>query len=316
MSAYAGLEARWADFSTTGPSWRSLLLAHFRFARPSTRLWLDVLVPVAFMTTITAGDPDIRSVVFFCLTMACGHAAGNMLNDVEDRETDRRSSEPLRSKRPVAIGLISPRTAKIEAGVYTAIAAVSALLVSWYFLLIMFVMGLIVAFHEMGEKRVQTKPLVSNLYATGGMVVLWLGAASVAGDVQWDVAAAYILLMAVYLGPAHSLVKDIRDADNDEAGGKITTSVKYGASVAARYASWSYVAVVPAWALLVFTCDFLPAWAIAAGSAVLVLWIAYTFVAARRLEAGFDKRTAINLHQGSMWTFSLMSIALLAGSLV
>ena len=318
LGSLASLEARWADISSRRDR-RGVLLGHFRFARPATRLWLDVIVPAAFMITITGGDPNVLAIVLFCVAMGCGHAAGNMVNDIADRESDRRSKELVKARRPVAVGLISPRMAKIEAIVYLVVAAVTAVtlaaLVSWVYLALIAAMALLVAFHELGDSRVQTMPLVSNLYAVPAMVVLWLAAASVAGEVQWDVAAAYILLMAVYLGPAHSLIKDVRDADNDEAGGKVTTSVKYGAGTAARYSAWSYVAVAPSWALLLSTLD-LPLWAAAAGSGVLAVWIVYVFAGARRLRLGFDKRTAVRLHRGSMWTIVGLSAALAVGVLV
>lgn len=316
MSTYGAMEAAWADFSTRGTGLRPRLLAHLRFTRPSTRAWNDFLVPIAFGVTVTAGDVDWRMVLLFCIALGAGHAAANMLNDVEDREADASSVEPLRSRRPVAVGIIKPREARITAGVWAVVSLTAAFVAGWQLILIMIVMAGIAGAHEIGDGRIQTRPLVQPFYAAAGVAFLWVGLAWISGDTRWDVAAAFTLLLCIWLGPANSMSKDIRDTDSDAAGGKITTPVRFGSDKVTRWASYGYLAAVPAWALLVYTCDGLPLWSPIAGSVVLALWLGWVLLrAVPVMEKGFHKPTAIRLHRWSMTTISLLCGSLLAGTL-
>lgn len=109
----------------SGPSQSAALL---RATRP--RQWVKNLLVVAAPTaagTITQPAVAFRSAVAFLVFVAAS-AATYLLNDVVDREADRL--HPVKMKRPVAAGLLSPALAISTAVSLAAAALVTAAVVS------------------------------------------------------------------------------------------------------------------------------------------------------------------------------------------
>ena len=160
--------------------------------------------------------------------------------------------------------------------------------------------------------RAQGRPILGQIAGLAGVAGILAGIASAVDFEGLTDAGPYLLFVTVYMGLAEMLVKDIRDVDNDAAGGKITTAVRYGAARAAAIAAATYLVTAGLWAWFVHTYSgFRPA-AVAVASAILAVWFVYTAVAARELDRRFSKTVCISLHAGSILVFTCVNLATIA----
>jgi 4-hydroxybenzoate polyprenyltransferase len=315
--AGGSIEQRYARWGVQGPrAWR-LLLAHVRTTRPTTRLWLDTLMPLALIAVLTEGAMPVRITVFTVAAMNLLHIGATLLNDVKDRDTDRLSNETLRRSRPITTGLIGPKLALGEAVVCVLVGLCLTALVRWQLTAVTVVLALLITQHELPPVRTQGRPVVSQIAGLTGLVGIVTAIVVAVGVIPPWRLYAYLLFVVIYLGLGEMLVKDIRDCDNDAKGGKLTTAVKYGPAAATVAASIAYSCAAACW--IWFTAEappgIAPVWLLI-GAAVLAGWIALTVSSARKPRSSFDKVVARRLHRGSAVTFSITSAALLAGYLL
>jgi 4-hydroxybenzoate polyprenyltransferase len=303
MSALAG------TFTNVQHRWATAGTAPLRLLRPSTRLWLDTIMPIAVLFVLDNGHPPLITVVLFVAMMNLVHAAAHVLNDLQDVETDRRSSEILRASRPIATGAISETAAKRAAAVFVVAGIAAAFAIEWYFGLIALVFTGIVVMNEIPPVRVQSRGYTAQLYTTVGVAAFLLSVRSIAHGASLSAALPFVVFVATYLGLAETLVKDVRDVDNDREGGKLTTAVKHGPAHSTRLAVLAYVIAAGGWAWFAAAYPGLVAWPIVLGSASLFAWTVYTAVAARILSRRFSKPVCVSLHQGSELTFTILNVA-------
>ena len=307
-----GLEAWYASWGTKPESRWDLVLAHIRTARPTTRLWFDTIMPLTVMLVLTRGALPVRNAMLFLLTMNLVHLAATFFNDVQDAAIDRRSSEVLRRTRPIATGVIPRRLALLEAGIITAVAVFVSALIGWKLALLCVVISGLIALHELPPLRTQSRPILSPVAGVIGLAAILLSIVTAAGVGVGGRSLPFLIYVAIYMGLAEMLVKDIRDVDSDAAGGKTTTAVRYGPARATRIAAVAYlVAAVPwAWFVVTYPVAYRPAlWV---GSVVLGAWIVATAAAARRLQQGFAKEICRFLHRGSVTVFTLVNLTVIA----
>ncbi|WP_343575020.1 UbiA family prenyltransferase [Mycobacterium sp.] len=312
--SFGGTIEQWyASWGTRGPRVSRILLAHLRVARPTTRLWLDTLMPIALITALTHGAVPLRVAGLTALAMNLLHLAATLLNDVKDVETDRLSSEILRRRRPIASGLISPRTALVEAVACAIVGLGVTVLVRWQLTAVTVVLALLITQHELPPLRTQSRPIMSQIAGLTGLVGIVTALVAAAGQLPSGPVYFYLLFVIVYLGVGEMLVKDIRDYDNDRQGGKLTTAVKYGPAAATAVASIAYGVAALGWVWFA-ACGPVaasPGW-LYAGAVILVAWVLLTVISAVQLRSSFDKAIARRLHRGSALVFSLTCVALLA----
>ena len=310
--AYRAVTGRYATWGVRGRPFDPAL-AQVRLFRPATRTWFDVVMPLSIMTVLGAGPPAPLTAVLFVVAMVLTHWGLTIVNDLQDLDTDAGSTEPIRALRPLTRGVIPPRTAVAEAAVILVAGVGLAFAVSVATGIVFAVMTLLTLQHELPPARTQSRPVVSQLAGVLGLVVI-IGAigTAVGFDHLYD-ALPYLVFVAVYMGVAEMLVKDIRDVDNDGAAGKNTTAVRYGAATATRYATLAYLAALGAWLWFALTYPQLPAWTGLGGAAVLAVWIAYTVYASGVLRDRFVKGICISLHVGSIAAFTCVNLLILAG---
>jgi 4-hydroxybenzoate polyprenyltransferase len=301
---YVAIQTRWAAAGAAGT-----LLVHLRLLRPTTRLWLDTITPIAALMALTGGAPRLATVVLFILAMNLIHAAAHIFNDLEDAETDRRSSELLRASRPLAQESLSRRTAATEGWCLAALGVGLAFAMTPLFGLFILLLTGMTLMNELPPVRVQSRTYLAQVYTTLGLTGLMLAAAYVVKDAQLARATPFLLFIVIYLGLAETLVKDVRDVDNDAVGGKLTTAVKYGASRAAGWAVSAYALAAFSWFWFCFSYGHLRVLPLSVATVVLAGWIAYTAVASRQLQRTFSKSTCVRLHQGSVLVFTCLNIA-------
>jgi len=304
----------------TGTSGRlRQLKAHVREARPSTRLWMDIMLPLAVIAAVTNGDPPWRVTVLFVLAMLLLHYAATLLNDVQDAETDRHSDELLRRTRPIAFGTIPRRVAIIEIGACSLLGIAVATLVSWQLGVACAVLILLVSQHELPPLRTQSRPLLSPVAGLIGLAGIAFCICLAVSTVPDLAGYLFILFVVTYLGAAEMLVKDVRDVANDAQGGKQTTSVKYGAGRSAWLALGAYAAATACYVGYVgvtFAREPLVGAGLAVGILILLTWAALVV----RIAVGLGRPRARptlgrQLHRGSVITFSTVSFVVIAAQL-
>lgn len=317
----SGLVERWARIGSTGDTAGDKLLAQIRMMRPVTRLWLDTLLPVAVLTVAAGGRPCVRTAVLVVLAVNLIHAAAHILNDLQDIEVDRRSTEAIRRNRPITRGVVSARLAVREAVLLTVAGLVPVFLISPLFGAVAALVAGVVVMHELPPVRIQSRPVVAQAYTALGFAVFLPVVAATVPQTHWSLCAPFLLYLTVYMGWCETLVKDVRDVDNDAAGGKVTTAVRHGAARATAAAAVGYAAALGAWLWFVSArADYggvaterlvSATWPLLVGAALLVGWLVFVAVAACRLARGFDKRLCIAVHQGSIAVFTATNLAVL-----
>jgi 4-hydroxybenzoate polyprenyltransferase len=316
-----GLVDRWARIGSTGDTRTDRLLAQVRMMRPVTRLWLDTVLPLAVLSVAAGGRPPVRTAVLVVLAANLIHGAAHILNDLQDVEVDRLSSEPIRRNRPITRGVVGARQATVEAVVLAAAGLVPVFLISPVFGGLAAVVTAVVVMHELPPVRIQSRPLVAQAYTAAGFAVFLPVVVATVPRAQWAQTAPFLAYLTLYMGWCETLVKDVRDTDNDGAGGKVTTPVRYGPARATAGAAVGYAAALGAWAWFAWTraggrggAAYLAGagWPLAAGAVLLAGWLAFVAVAARSLRRGFDKRLGITLHRGSIAVLTATNLAVLA----
>jgi 4-hydroxybenzoate polyprenyltransferase len=309
IQAYSQVQARWAGAGSAKGGPFGAILVHCRLLRPTTRLWLDTIMPLAIFMALADGAPRIQTVVLFVVTMNLIHAAAHIFNDLEDVETDRHSSELLRRSRPLAQGAIARSTAMAE-GIGLAAGGVAlSFVISPVFGLIVLALTGVTLMNELPPVRVQSRTYMAQVYTTLGLAALMPALAYTVRDAQLGRAAPFLLFVVLYLGLGETLLKDVRDVDNDALGGKLTTAVKYGAGAAAGWAVPAYLLAGGAWAWFCLSYGHLQAIPLLLASAALGGWILYTARAALQLRRTFAKVTCVRLHQGSVLVFTCLNVA-------
>src|SRR5262249_3269391 len=157
-----------------------------------------------------------------------------ILNDLQDAETDRLSNELIRRWRPIAQGTIPRATAIAEMIACCLLAIALSALLSWALALLCLAFCGLIAMHELPPLRTQARPILGQVAGLIGLAGILYGLVLVAGTAGLVAGIPFLLFIALYMGLAEMLAKDIRDVDNDEGGGKITTAVRYGAARTTR----------------------------------------------------------------------------------
>ena len=120
--------------------------------------------------------------------------------------------------------------------------------------------------------------------------------------------------MILFMAIAHTLAKDLRDLENDRAGGKMTTPVYFGPKSAAVVSFIFSVTGLIFWATPYFTIyktDFILKAIIIL---VVVLWNVTCFLLCKSIYRNYTKGKARKLHKGFILTFTIvLSISFLAG---
>jgi 4-hydroxybenzoate polyprenyltransferase len=171
------------------------LLPVLRSLRP--KHWIKnlfVFLPVFFAGRFFS-SPDIWLVgagfVIFCLAASAGY----LLNDIFDRAADVR--HPIKKKRAVASGALSPGFAAGLAGIFTATAVISSFFLSGRFCLIVAIYLVLNFLYSRFLKRV----VIIDVFCIGGFFLLRILAGSVLGGVfvsHWIIMMT--VLLALFLG--------------------------------------------------------------------------------------------------------------------
>ena len=280
-----------------------------RAVRPTTRLWFDVLAPLALvrMMGVDVTAPPILAAVAGILLW---HAGQTFFNDLVDTATDRASPDPSRHQRALARGLVSHRR-YLAAGLVTSAGAVgiSIWLGPWCAAVMLGV--LLPAGLGYNFKGLSGHPQLLPF----GWPLIWAAIyaylCAAAGFAGWAQGLPYLAFVIVFMGMGEGLTQDIRDAENDRAGGRRTTVVHYGVPLTSRVACACFAVSLVPW-LLAGTAS----WALYAGAAVIAAWLILALRATRRLQTGFHYPDARLLHVGAIVAFTCVNLVVLVAPLL
>jgi len=293
--------------------------AHVRIARPFTWLWFDVLPGATLVSLLEPASPSPWALATFLVGVVLADAGVTTLNDVCDVETDRRSTEEGRRRRPLAAGAITARAATIQALVLCGAAPAVVATTSAPAALALLLAVLLGVAYSLPPLRLAGRPGFSLLFWPLIGASAYASAALFAGRWYTTGALLYALGVGLFYGLGEILAKDIRDWDNDGATGKRTSVVVIGPGRAAALSWLAGAAGALVLAVLLWSREagpLEPGGATVAlrvaGSAVLLAWLAQSTALVARLLRGFDKGAARRLHVAYIRAYLLYNACLLA----
>ena len=169
---------------------RSVALSLLLSLRPSQ--WtknLFVFVGLIFAERLfdpTAAATAVAAFLVFCALSGVVY----LINDIRDREADRR--HPVKSRRPIASGALSPTAAATAAGVIALGALAAAFLINRAFGIVSVAYLTLLTLYSMSLKHIV---IIDVLTIAGGFVLRAL-----AGAVAIDVQFSHWLLLLMLLG--------------------------------------------------------------------------------------------------------------------
>lgn len=222
-----------------------------RFHQP-TGIWL-LLFPCWWSVALASrGFPSLWLMLLFALGAVVMRSAGCIINDIADREFDRKV-ERTRS-RPLASGELSVRQAGMLLILLLAIANLIALQmrieVLWWVLLSL---PLVAAYPYM--KRITWWPQAFlGLTFNWGALVGWV---AVRGEIELPALLLYAGGIAWTLG--YDTIYAHQDIKDDIAAGVKSTALRLGGS-STKWITAFYAIAVVCWTLAIgFSCGFVPA---------------------------------------------------------
>jgi 4-hydroxybenzoate polyprenyltransferase len=289
------------------------VVGHIRLARPAQLIWLDICLSLCIFVGIV-GEMPPAFYLWFVATAVLIDAGACTLNDIGDLESDRRSTEGNRCDRPLVRGSITRRAAWTQGLVLFAAGVVLAAWLSPWVLLYALMLVLLSYQYSFPPMRMDARPYVQQLFWFSFGILYFLAvysfviAYSQPMDGFWMAAIGMIVGVQVFAALGETLAKDLRDLDNDRAGGKYTTSVHLGPKRTARYAFYLSCAGLFIWifAIIVLYGN----WGLAAlvMTIIAVLWTAVCFKLVSELTDQYSKASARKLHLGFISTFAVLLI--------
>jgi 4-hydroxybenzoate polyprenyltransferase len=284
-------------------------------ARISTRLWFDLLAPAAMMLVASRGQVASWPFAAVLVIAVLFHAAANYFNDLADTAVDRSSSEAIRNRRALVTARVSRRDLQVAGWTMVAVTLVIAALLPWpSFAVLAAILALAVAY-DFEPLHLSNRPLVLQLFWPLIWALLYCLCAVAVGAGHWRDGLPFLAFVAVFMGLGEGITQDVRDADNDRAGGRRTTPVVFGVPASVTAAWLFQAASLAAWVWFSLSYPLAPTVAIVAGTSVLV-WLAYFLGLTLRLRRRFEKAPARMTHVGPIIVFSIVNACAILGALL
>lgn len=293
--------------------WYERLRGVIESSRFTTRVWFDIIAPATLLMALRNGPFPIKDAVLLLTAAVLSHCGGTYHNDANDMDIDAASSETSRNRRASVTGRVVSGDLNTAGWVLTVLALIPALLLPWQVLPFGVLIVAALALYNFGPVKLSARPFVIQ---TCVFPLVWIFMYAICGIVantnHWGAVAPFAIFIALFMGVGEGTTQDIRDIDNDAAGGRRTTPVVWGLKPSVIFA-WSAQAlsVVP-WAY--FAANELPFAAATAGSVALAIWMVVHAVLARRLLSEFGKSAARLTHLGSIYAFTAVNLSVLIGT--
>ncbi|MFI9502870.1 UbiA family prenyltransferase [Nocardia sp. NPDC052566] len=283
--------------------------------RLSTRIWFDVLAPLTMFCVLFTHWVALWKVLTGGLVILALHIGATFVNDAMDTDVDAASSEKSRATRALVTGrgratdfiVIGAGLSAVGVGLAFALSPLVGVLVVG-------VVAVTTAYNT-PPLRLSGRPVWAQLMWFAIWLLMFGLIGSVVDTEKWARAWPFGVFVAVFMGIGEGIAQDVRDADNDGAGGRRTTPVVFGVARSCRVATAAQAIAIGPW--LLFCGRYpMPSAVIALGTSVLVVWVVVMVRLTRRLALGFDKAAAKWTHVGSIVVFGVLNLLTLAGILL
>ncbi|UCD92599.1 MAG: UbiA family prenyltransferase [Methanobacteriota archaeon] len=215
-------------------------MVYLRLIRPINCALAAVGVLVASIVTVGTGISEqslLLPVLLACLAAALVTAAGNVLNDYSDRNTDKVNHP----ERPIPSGQITPGNALIYSVILFVIPFPLSYFVNVECMLLVALNVLVLVSYERYFKR---RGFAGNLEVSWltGSIFIFGGLAAYRGDLALFSRTLFLALLAFLATLGREIAKDIQDVSGDVD--RNTLPRRVGVKVAAQMAAQSFALAI------------------------------------------------------------------------
>lgn len=302
-------------------SLKQKLKGHFLLTRPIQLIWLDVFASVGFYVILARFAPKPHFLLFI-LCAIISDAGACTLNDLGDLESDSLSIEPSRKKRPLVTGIVSKKAARNQAIILYIIGLSIALYLDFWVFIAAFFLILLSYQYAMKPLKMDGRPIISQLFWVGFGLLYYFAIAAYL--IRYENIALvnvfnglyFLIALMLFMAIAETLAKDLRDLENDKAGGKNTTPVRFGPKAAAATSfAFSFPGLV-IWAIPYFSVYQTHIILQILILTVVFVWNFICFNLCRSIYKRYTKAKARKLHKGYILTFTIvLTLSFIAGVL-
>jgi 4-hydroxybenzoate polyprenyltransferase len=193
------------------------ILSYIKITRPINVLITFFVVVVAILIS-QKGQTDLYIILFASIAASLVAAAGNIVNDIYDIETDKISH----ADRVLVLGMLSKKEAWILYLSLNLFSVFIAASLSPILLVIVFITTFLLFVYSVYLKKL---PLIGNF-----VIALITGLAFMYGGFAANnpYAAVIPAVFAFFINLIREVIKDIQDVDGDSKVGVITFPIKFG----------------------------------------------------------------------------------------
>ena len=295
------------------------LWGHFILTRPQQLIWLDVFGAFSFYVIVTRHAPVLHYLLFVLCAVICD-AGACTLNDVGDIESDKKSFESSRNKRPLVIGSVSKKAAQSQGFSLYLIGLSIALFLDFYVFIFVLVLVIISYQYSMKPLKMDAKPIISQMFWVSFGFLYYFAAVAYlrryesVPQINVYYGLYFLGAMIMFLGIAETLAKDLRDLENDRLGGKNTTPSHFGPkpTVLASFTFSIFGSIF--WVIPYFSVYDTHIILQALVILLVVSWNLLCLSLCRSIYKHYTKSKARKLHKGYILTFTLiMTLSFLGG---
>lgn len=282
--------------------------------RVSTRIWFDIIAPATMLLLLKDHDTSFGTFAMTLAAILLFHAGHTYFNDISDIEVDRQSTEPRRNQRALVLGKISQREMTFVGWLFIVLSIIFLVLLPWPSVMVIAIALPLVLAYNFKPIHISARPIATQVFWPFIWVLIFYLCAAALQSSSWGKALPYLVFVIMFMGLGESITQDIRDVDNDAAGGRQTTVVKYGVPRTTVFA-WGIQALsLLAWVWLMLTYS-LPKVSGVLSLFVIIAWLIYFLRLTTRLRKTYNKADARMTHIGSIITFTIVNLITIGGSL-
>jgi 4-hydroxybenzoate polyprenyltransferase len=240
------------------------------------------------------------------------HSGQTLFNDVADVAVDRVSSEPGRRNRASVQGSLPLKLLLAVGWLLVGAAGVVSSQLPWTNRILFLLALPLVHAYNFKPVGMSGRPLATQLFWPATWMIMYFYCAGALELSRWRQGVPYLVFVVVFMGIGEGLSQDVRDADNDELGGRTTTVVRFGVARTSGWACGAFALSVLPWVWFTRTSGL--GLGVSCGAlALLIMWAWRSWRAAIRLRHQFHKAEARLLHVGAIATFTTTNVLTIIG---
>lgn len=294
-------------------TYRDRALSIVTSTRPITRVWFDLLAPLAMVSLLVTEAIPLQTVAVGAAVILLLHVGATLISDSTDVDVDAASPERSRAQRVLVTGRgRSGDFRRCGAAMLFAGIGLSFLLGPTVGLLM--VIGAAIAWaYSSAPLSLSGRPLWPQLIWPALWTLMYTAVAVSCHSDQWRAGVGFAIFVALFMGVGEGITQDIHDLDNDAAGGRRTTPAVLGVtrSVWVALAAQTLAAVAWLWFCVRYP---MPWYSAVFGTLAVATWLAVFVVLSRALGRHYSKAAAKWTHYGSICAFSAVNVAVIAGT--